>query len=140
MLLFYVHTCINDRNDQTNQIHIPSRFGTGYVFPLLHRTLSLAGDAIVAPPDDLHVLQACRLSCALYLAEIRRLFGINGVISTLQTQKLRHYLQSTIGNWENLGLMKIWCLAMGGSTSKQPLVSFHLVRAEQLEDWSLAVK
>jgi hypothetical protein len=89
-------------------------FGTGHLFPLLHRVLSLAGDAMVAPPDDLNILQACRLGCALYLAEIRRLFGINGVISTLQTKKLKHYLQASTENWESLGLMKIWCLAMGG--------------------------
>ncbi|CZR53949.1 uncharacterized protein PAC_03832 [Phialocephala subalpina] len=100
-------------------------FGTGYVFPLLHRILSLAGDAIIAPPDDLHILQGCRLACALYLAEIRRLFGINGVISTLQTQKLQHYLKSSIGNWDDLGLLRIWCLAMGGMESEGKLREWY---------------
>lgn len=101
------------------------RFGTGYLFPLIHRVLSLAGDAIVAPPDDLNVLQACRLGSTLYLAEIRRLFGINGVITTLQTKKLKHYVQASTGNWDNLGLMKLWCLAMGGMEAEE----------EELRNW-----
>lgn len=100
-------------------------FGTGYIYPLLHRVLSLADDGIVAPLDDFKVLQACRLGCALYLAKIRRLFGINGVISTVQTQKLQNYLKSSIDNWDDLGLMRMWCLTMGGMEAEGELRDWY---------------
>ncbi|KUJ08478.1 uncharacterized protein LY89DRAFT_724952 [Mollisia scopiformis] len=114
-------------------------FATGYLFPLLHRTLSLAGDAIIAAPDDLNVLQACRIGCTLYLAEIRRLFGICGVITSLQTQKLQHYLRSSIANWKGLGLLKLWCLAMGGMEAVGDLKGWYaeeIKREASLMGWA----
>lgn len=76
-------------------------------------------------------MQACRIGCALYLAGVRRLFGINGVISTLQTQKLQHYLRSNVANWEDLGLLKVWCLAMGGMEAEGELKDWYAREVQQ---------
>jgi hypothetical protein len=59
-------------------------------------------------------VDACRLACARFLAEIKRMFGANAVNSALQTQKLRTYLESNKSHWGDLQSLRLWCLAMGG--------------------------
>jgi hypothetical protein len=43
-----------------------------------------------------------------------------GVVSTLQSRKLKSFLEMS-GEWEELGLLRTWCLAMGGMESQGPL-------------------
>ncbi len=92
-------------------------FATSYLYPLIHRFLSMSGDAIIADETDINILQAVRLGSLLYTAEIRHLFGINGVAAKFQTQKLRLYLQRSTDGWDDLCFLRIWCLAMGGMES-----------------------
>ncbi|KAG4444285.1 hypothetical protein IFR05_000260 [Cadophora sp. M221] len=93
-------------------------FATAYLFPLIHRFLSMSGNAIVADEQDMHILQAVRIACLLYTAEIRRLFGINGVAAKLHTQKLKFYLERSTNDWGELAMLRLWCLAMGGMESE----------------------
>lgn len=93
-------------------------FATAYIFPAIHQCLSLSGDAIQADEQDTYILQSVRISCLLYTAEIRRLFGINGVAAKLHTQKLKFYLENSTHDWGELGMLRLWCLAMGGMESE----------------------
>lgn len=63
-------------------------------------------------------MQAVRLACILYTAEIRRMFGIMGVFSDLHTVKLRACIEKTGSDWGELGVLRMWCLAMGGMESR----------------------
>jgi hypothetical protein len=81
------------------------------------------------------VLQAVRVSCILFFAEIRRLFGIMGVHSTSQTQKLRSFLlQIPLSAWQNLEILRMWCLAMGGMESTGEERLWFL---QELEKWKV---
>ncbi|PVH77811.1 hypothetical protein DL98DRAFT_656527 [Cadophora sp. DSE1049] len=93
-------------------------FATAYLFPIIHQCLILSGNAILADEQDTNILQAVRISCLLYTAEIRRLFGINGVAAKLHTQKLKFYLENSPHDWGDLGMLRLWCLAMGGMESE----------------------
>ena len=92
-------------------------FGTAYMFPLLHTIISLPRLGLDQVGSDYLIIECCRLGMILYLAEMRRLFGISGVDSTRQTQKLRYFLQESSSDWGSLGMLKTWCLAMGGMES-----------------------
>jgi hypothetical protein len=59
-------------------------FTTGYLYPLLHKCLNLTRHNPDVDEYDGAILQACRLAYTLFQAEIRCLFGINGVISEVQ--------------------------------------------------------
>ncbi|KAE9372193.1 hypothetical protein N431DRAFT_375200 [Stipitochalara longipes BDJ] len=100
-------------------------FGTGYLFPLLHQCLSLPRYNPDVTEIDGAILQATRLACTLFLAELKRMFGINAVNSTLQTQKLRGYLESSKGHWGELHILRLWCFAMGGIESIGPLQDWY---------------
>jgi hypothetical protein len=116
-------------------------FGTAYLFPLIHKCLSLPRYNEDLDEKDGAILQACRLACALFLAEIKRMFGINAVNSGLQTQKLRTYLANSKGHWGDLQPLKLWCLAMGGVESLGSLQVWyeHELREEganmRLDSW-----
>jgi len=71
------------------------------------------------------ILQASRLACTLFLAELKRMFGINAVNSTLQTQKLRGYLKTSKGHWGELQILRLWCFAIGGIESIGPLRDWY---------------
>jgi hypothetical protein len=96
-------------------------FGIAYLFPLIHKCLSLPRYNEDLDEKDGAILQACRLACALFLAEIKRMFGINAVNSGSQTQKLRTYLANSKGHWGDLQPLRLWCLAMGGVESLESL-------------------
>jgi hypothetical protein len=53
------------------------------ILPLLHRLLGLKTDST---EDQCQKMNMVRLGCILYFAEIRRLFGIMGIIHTHTTQ------------------------------------------------------
>jgi hypothetical protein len=98
---------------------------------LLHRCLSLPRYNADVDETDGAILQACRLACTLFLAEIKRIFGLNAVHCRLQTQKLRKYLECSKGRWGELQLLRLWCLAMGGIESIGPLRDWY---ANELRD------
>jgi hypothetical protein len=95
-------------------------FAASFILPLQHRLLLLSAHAIDVEEPVSSMVQAVRLACILYLAEIRRSFGVMGVVSTLQSRKLKPFLEMS-GEWEELGLLRTWCLAMGGMESQGPL-------------------
>jgi hypothetical protein len=84
------------------KIYSDGEFATGYLYALLHKCLSLPRHNPDVDEYDDAILQAYRLACTLFQADIRRLFGINGVISGIQTERLRYYLEISVGHWEIL--------------------------------------
>lgn len=72
------------------------------------------------------MVQACRLACILYFAEIRRSFGIMGVVSTLQIRKLKAFLDMSSETWGGLGLLRMWCLTLGAIESTGPLRVWYI--------------
>lgn len=70
------------------------------------------------------ILQAVRLAATLFLAEIRSAFGLNGMNPVVQTEKLRIHLERSEGNWGELRLLRLWCLAIGGIESEGSLKSW----------------
>ncbi|KAK0127605.1 hypothetical protein ONS96_007131 [Cadophora gregata f. sp. sojae] len=92
-------------------------FATAYLFPLIHQCLSLSGN-ILADEHDANILQSVRISCLLYTAEVRRRFGIDSVVARLPIHNLRFYLQNSTHDWGDLGMLRLWCLAIGGMESE----------------------
>lgn len=82
---------------------------------LQHRLLSL-----ILPSDDdtQRKVNILRLGCTLCIAEIRRLFGIMGVLSFNQVAKLRGLLEEQTHGWEPFPLLRAWVLAMGAIESR----------------------
>jgi hypothetical protein len=101
-------------------------FAATEILPLLHRLLSLSVATVNTDKQGSDMLQACRLGCILYLAEIRCLFGIMGIISTLQTKKLRNFLEASANDWKEFELLKVWCLAMGAMESFGSLRAWYI--------------
>jgi hypothetical protein len=89
--------------------------------PLQYCLLNTSVLEIDVKDSSAAIAQACRLACILYLAEIRRLLGVIGMTSTLQTRKLRSFLEMSDGKWEGLELLRMWCLALGAIESTGPL-------------------
>jgi hypothetical protein len=91
-------------------------FAGSYILPLQNRLVSLSAPATEVSDSISAKMHAIRLACILFLAEIRRALGIMGVVSTLQVRKLRCFLEMS-GPWEDLSVLRMWCLAMGGMES-----------------------
>jgi hypothetical protein len=87
-----------------------------HILPLQHRLLSL-----ISPKDNdaQQKVDILRLGCTLFIAEVRRLFGIPGVLSSIQTEKLRGLLEVQTHGWEPFALLKTWVLAMGAMESRE---------------------
>lgn len=103
------------------KIFTSAAFGTEYFFPLMHTALNLPRHNPSVSEKDSAILQSVRLACSLFLAEIRRAFGLNGVRSSVQPEKLRGFLEESKGAWGRLFELKLWCLAMGGLESEGEL-------------------
>jgi hypothetical protein len=87
-------------------------FAASHHMPLIHR---LSGPSSAAGDP---VLEAVRLSCIMYTAEIRRLFGIMGIFCDTHVAKLRTCLSNNSADWGDLQLLRVWCLAMGAMESR----------------------
>jgi len=100
-------------------------FAASHLMPIIYRlagTSSAEGDPI---------LEAVRLSCILYTAEIRRLFGIMGIFCHTHIAKLRVCLSNNSDDWGELQTLKIWCLAMGAMESRGPERAWFLGELEK---------
>lgn len=95
------------------------------MFPSIHKGLSLPRYNEDVDEKDGAILQACRLACALFLTEMKRMFGINAVNSGLQTQKLRTYLEGSKDHWGDFQPLRLWFLAMGGVESLGTLQDWY---------------
>jgi hypothetical protein len=107
---FYQH--LTDQAIQTSGLIYRQQSFSGYfIVPLVHELLSMQAPVVI---DDsgLAILQACRLAILLSLAEVRRLFGIYPVSSTVQVRKL-YALLSPHPDWKGLEDLEIWVLSMG---------------------------
>jgi hypothetical protein len=119
-------------------------FAASFILPLQYRLLSLSVPARDVKDKSSAMVQACRLACILYFAEIRRLFGIMHVVSTLQTRKLRAFLERSGETWEDLGLLRAWCLALGAIESTGPLRVWYMDELKRainglgIESWDKA--
>jgi hypothetical protein len=86
------------------------------ILPIQHRLLNL-----IVPDDDSSAQQKVeimRIGCTLFIAEVRRLFGIMGVLSSIQTAKLRGLLEAQSRGWERMKLLRAWALTMGAMESR----------------------
>jgi hypothetical protein len=85
------------------------------ILPIHHRLLNL-----ISPDKDdgQMMVEILRIACTLFLAEVRRLFGIMGVHSSTQTDKLCAALEERPYGWEPFMLLKAWVLAVGGMESR----------------------
>jgi len=113
---------------QTNGgVYSDGGFAAFRLLPLLHRLLSLSPKITDASQQQCLIL---RLACILYFAEIRRLFGIMGIVSTTQLQKLQSLLKGNIGSWGELELLRAWALAMGAMESRGAEREWYMVELE----------
>lgn len=79
------------------------------ILPLLHRLLNLKTEST----DDQHQkMNIVRLGCILYFAEIRRLFGIMGIMHSQHIKNLRSLLEFQADDWGALEILKAWVLTM----------------------------
>jgi hypothetical protein len=126
------------------RIYQEAQFAASHVNPILHRLLSLSLSTTTETAsnttthhneidisDSPAVLQeATRLAAILYLAEIRRNFGILPVVSTIQLSKLQSLLsrssshfslhhppnmthQASTSPWTPFPALHLWVIAMG---------------------------
>jgi hypothetical protein len=85
------------------------------ILPIQYRLLNLLAPDEV---DGQQMVEILRVACSLFLSEIRRLFGIMGVLSSVLTDKLRAALEQQPYGWEPFMLLKAWVLAVGGLESR----------------------
>jgi hypothetical protein len=95
-------------------VYSDGAFAAYSILPLLHRILILSSDST---DDHSQKSDIVRLGCILYFAEIRRLFGIMGIIPSRQTKKLRSLLEKYDNDWGSLEVLKAWVLAMASMES-----------------------
>jgi hypothetical protein len=108
-------TLLYDRDASTKgKIFSDGAFAASNLLPFLHRLLTLSAKGPTTSQNHHEIL---RLGCILFLAEIRRMFGIVGIISSTHTRKLRVLLESQTKSWEELGVLRAWVLAIGAMES-----------------------
>jgi hypothetical protein len=84
------------------------------VLPIQHRLLSL----VSASTDDAQQkLDIVRLGCILFFADIRRLFGVSSISSSIKTTRLRVLLEQQTEGWEPFAILRAWVLAMAAMES-----------------------
>lgn len=87
------------------------------VKPMLNRLLNF--DTTVATRNEnsaclLAIMESCRLAALMFLAPLRRLFGVYPVVSTIQLEKLQKLLvEDKDVNWQGLEVLQFWVVTMG---------------------------
>lgn len=79
------------------------------ILPLLHRIVNLSSHSVSSAQQRLDIV---RLGCILFFSEVRRLFGIMGIMPAHQTKKLRQILEQNEDDWGSIEILKAWVLAM----------------------------
>jgi len=105
-------------NGRAHGLYSDGYFAASHLLPIQHRLSSLASEVVDTENQNGDILQAVRVSCILYTAEIRRLFGIMGVFSDLHISKLRSHIENSSFDWRELNILRTWCLAMGAMESR----------------------
>lgn len=98
------------------------------ILPTQHRLLNLTSPGEV---DGQPMVEILRLACFLFMAEVRRLFGIMGVLSSVQMDKLRAALEEHTYGWEPFMILKAWVLAVGGMESRGSVRIWFLAELEK---------
>lgn len=57
--------------------------------------------------------EAIRLALLLFLAEVRRKFGLHPIDSQVHVQKLQDVLANDTADWTSLGPLRLWVVSMG---------------------------
>jgi hypothetical protein len=112
-------------------------FAASHLLPIQHRLSSLASEVVDTEDEEDNIVQAVRLSCILYTAEIRRLFGIMGIFSDLHLSKLRTHIENSSPNWGELSILRTWCLAMGAMENRGSKRAWFLgeLEKERVGSW-----
>lgn len=92
------------------EVYKDFEFSGTFLNPLLYRLLAARTD--VQNDNDAVFQEALRLASILYLAEVRRTFGIFPVWSRAHVKKLKRVLENQV-DWKKLTRLKLWVLAMG---------------------------
>jgi hypothetical protein len=97
--------------------------GFGF-YPTLHKLLSRQDDS--GNP----VQEMCRLGAILFLAEVRRKFGISPVVTNVQCSKLQELLHANEVLWvKQLDHIRVWTILMGGCAAETPSGHHWAVKA-----------
>lgn len=105
----------SEARDPRGKVYRRGELFASNMLTLQHRLQSLIS---LSDDDAEQKVNIMRLGCTLCMAEIRRLFGIMGVLSFNQTAKLRGLLEEQTHGWEPFALLKAWVLAMGALESQ----------------------
>lgn len=87
-------------------------FAGNLIIGLVHRLLSARQAINIERPETL--FQECtRLALLLFLAEIRRRFGLHPIDSRVHVQKLQNVLANYTADWTALDPLRLWVVSMG---------------------------
>jgi hypothetical protein len=112
--------------------------GGGWTQNIIHRLLSWRplveafGDDYLNPDSQ----ETCRLATLLYIAPIWRKYGAAPVVTTVLVQKLLAQIQLAPTDWGELGLLRIWVLAVGALEAENHHMFLQItdMLANQLRD------
>jgi hypothetical protein len=84
------------------------------IIGLVHRLLSARPSAVDISRPEMVFQEATRLALLLFLAEIRRRFGLHPIDSRVHVRKLRDVLAADdAADWAALGPLRLWVVSMG---------------------------
>lgn len=86
-------------------------FAGNLIIGLVHRLLSARSAIDIERPETVFS-EATRLALLLFLAEIRRRFGLHPVDSRVHVEKLQNVLETEAVDWTPLGSLRLWVVGM----------------------------
>lgn len=96
----------------SGHIYTDCVFAGNLIIGLVHRLLSAQSVIDIERPETTF-REATRLALLLFLAEIRRRFGLHPVDSRLHVQKLQSVLANDTVDWTAMGPLRLWVVSMG---------------------------
>jgi hypothetical protein len=101
-------------------------FAGNLIIGLVHRLLS-AQQAVDPELPETIFAEATRLALLLFLAEIRRRFGLHPIDSRVHVQKLHRVLENDAADWKSLAMLRLWVVSMGVLEAVEELEAGWLV-------------
>lgn len=105
----YSHFLMEEAERTKGAIYSDGAAAAYGILPLLYRIVNLSSHLVSFAQQRLDIV---RLGCILFFSEVRRLFGIMGIMPAHQTKKLRQILEQHKDDWGSLETLKAWVLAM----------------------------
>jgi hypothetical protein len=108
---FGIHLASEERRT-SGHVYMDVVFAGNLIIGLVHRLLS-ARSAIDIERPETTFQEATRLALLLFLAEIRRRFGLHPIDSRVHVQKLQNVLANDAADWTPLGPLRLWVVGLG---------------------------